>query len=646
MSDGKQSYAFGAETGKILQLMIHSLYSNKDIFLRELISNASDACDKLRYEAQQQAGLDASNPHILIVTDEETGTLTIEDNGIGMDKADLTENLGTIASSGTDRFAKALQEAEQEAKDGAPDMNLIGRFGVGFYSAFMVASHVTVHTKKAGGSEGWRWESDGQDSYAIEQDDENAPARGTRITLKMREDAADYLSEHRIRHIIRTYSDHIPYPIKLQTLKKDAEENAETETVNDGNALWAMPKDKVTEEQYRSFYKHIAHAGDDPWLTMHGHAEGTISYRYLLFLPTEKPFDLYNPDRMTRVRLYVKRVFITEENSDLIPRHLRFLRGVIDSEDLPLNISRESLQANAVIRKIKRTVTNKVLSELEKKKNNAFEEYSNFWDNFGPVLKEGLCEAMDVDKEKLLSLCLFRSSDPAIGLTTVDDYLERAKEKHHKILYLIGENENILLNSAQLEGFRKQGLEVLLFTDSVDDFWVNTMHEYKDAELVNITRSGLDPEDFIDGGAEKNEEESEDTRKEKEAKKEEESKTHEALCAYFKTVLGGKALDVRVSRKLHESPVCLAIQEGAMDMRLERFLISQNQLPGAVPKVLEINPDHPIVKNIDTSEKSADTENAVHLLFEQACIAEGAVPEDPHAYTKRVYQLMKKAGAA
>jgi molecular chaperone HtpG len=616
----KETREFGAETGKILQLMIHSLYANKDIFLRELISNASDACDKLRYEALSNKELneDTSDLKIQIIADEKAKTLTVSDNGIGMNREDLINNLGTIASSGTQKF---LEAATGDAKN---MVQLIGQFGVGFYSSFMVADEVTVTSRKAGEDTAWVWTSKADGNYTIYEAEGEHP-RGTSIKLHLKDDAIAFTDKHRVGHIVRTYSDHISFPVAF------TDSEGETDVLNEGSALWKKAKSEITDEQYNEFYKHVAHAGDKPWMILHNKAEGALEYSNLLFIPSAKPFDLFHPDRATRVKLYVRRVFISEENNNLIPAYLRFLRGVVDSEDLPLNISRETLQHNNVIHKIRNAITKKVLSELKKKAKDEPEEFAKFWANFGATVKEGLCEGIDANRELLLEVCHFNTTKSEDKVINLDTYIERMQEGQDKIYYLSGDNLEAVKNSPQLEGFLKKGLEVILLTDSVDDFWVNVNHEYKGKEIVSITRAGLDL-DFV-----------KDTQEDKTPEKNEDM---EKTVELFKNTLGQKVFDVVISKKLADSPVCLTTQEGGMDMRMERFLVSQKQLATATPKVLEVNPNHSIVKFIKENVESEKAKDLVELLFDEACIIEGEVISDTGAFSKRFNKFLEKALAA
>jgi molecular chaperone HtpG len=624
----KEVRKFDAEVGKILQLMIHSLYTNKDIFLRELISNASDACDKLRYLAVTQNELLATDPELKITISVEPAKreITITDNGIGMNRDDLIENLGTIARSGTEGFLK------QVTGDSKKDIQLIGQFGVGFYSCFMVADEVSVTSRKAGEAQAYVWSSTGDGEFTVSEAEGDAP-RGTSITLTLREDSLDFLDRFRIRHITTTYSDHIAIPISF------VDEEGKAEVLNSASALWMRPKAEISDEQYQEFYHHVAHSPDTPWMTLHNRNEGTIEYTNLLFIPSRKPFDLFHPDRKQRVKLYVKRVFITEEGIDLVPAYLRFLQGVIDSEDLPLNISRETLQHNHIIEKIRKSVVKRVLSELKKKAASDPDAYAEFWENFGAVLKEGLCEAME-SREPLLEVCRFYSvlKDKFISL---DDYIASKKEGQEHIFYLTGDSIDKLKNSPQLEGFITRGIDVLLLTDTVDDFWVNVVPDYKGIELKSVTRSGIEL-DKIEGDDAEKAEAKNDTKNE--------SEELGSLIEFIKTTLEGQIADARLSGKLTDSPVCLAVNEGAMDIRMERFLIDQKQLAGRSTKIFEINPKHAIIKSLAhdfaTHGSTESAQDVVRVLFDQACIIEGEPISDTGAFSRRLSSFISKAIAA
>jgi molecular chaperone HtpG len=468
---------FEAEVGRVLDLVINSLYQHREIFLRELISNASDACDRLRYANLSEPNLLHDDPElkILLVPDAAQGTLTVIDNGIGMNRAELADNLGTIARSGTQRFI------EQLSGDKASDVNLIGQFGVGFYSAFMVAGRVEVVSRRAGEEHSWRWQSDGRSGFTIEPMTEPAP-RGTSVTLHLRDDAKEFLDEWRLRQIVRNYSDHIAVPILLEAKAKaevkDEDAARGPEQINQASALWTRSKSDITDEQYKEFYHHVAHAFDEPWARLHVKAEGVVSYQALLFVPSSKPFDLYDPQRRHGVKLYVRRVFITEDMEGLMPRFLRFVRGVVDSEDLQLNVSRETLQHSPVLAKIRKDLVKRVLDELERRATADDGGYATFWESFGSVLKEGIYEDHD-QRERLLELARFRST-ASDGWVSLADYVSRMKPGQDAIFTISGEHLEALRSSPQLEACRAKGVEVLLLADAIDDFWLPTTPTYQD----------------------------------------------------------------------------------------------------------------------------------------------------------------------
>lgn len=615
----EEKLKFSAEISKVLQLMIHSLYTNKDIFLRELVSNSSDACDKLRYASITAPELmeEGADFAITINIDQDAKTLTITDNGIGMSRDELIANLGTIAKSGTQEFVNQI------TGDAKKDMPLIGQFGVGFYSSFMVADKISVISTRAGSKETFLWESDGIGEFTVAAT-EKSP-RGTSITLHLKGGADDYLDSFRIRHIIQTYSDHISFPIYLLGEDKSREQ------VNTASALWMRPKGEITPKQYKEFYHHVSHLPDEPWMTLHNKAEGKLEYTSLLFAPSSKPMDLFHPDRKSRIKLYVKRVFITEEHADLVPSYLRFLRGVVDSEDLPLNISRETLQHNPMLVKIKEALTKKFLSELNKKAETDEDAYKGFWKNFGAVLKEGLCEAYS-PREQLLDVCRFHSSNgDDDSITSLNGYISRMKEGQENIFYITGENLNVIRQSPQLEGFTSRGIEVLLLNDHVDDFWVNVVLDYKGKQFKSVTRSDINLDNI---------------KSEKSDKPEETPKISqegiEKLCQRIKTILGNAVSEVRTTQKLGQSAVCLATKEGGMDFRLERFLIEQKQIASAAAKILEINPQHPIIRHL-AEKPEANIDDAVWLLFDQARILKGEEISDPAAFTRRLQSFVEKS---
>ncbi|WP_375327018.1 molecular chaperone HtpG [Candidatus Tisiphia endosymbiont of Nemotelus uliginosus] len=611
---------FDAEVGKILNLMIHSLYSNKEIFMRELISNASDACDKLRYLSLSEPKLIEDDPifKITVKVDKDKRQIIITDNGIGMNKEELIDNLGTIARSGTDNFLQNL------SGDTKKDSMLIGQFGVGFYSAFMVADIITVTSRKVGEDKAYVWQSDGLGEYTVGDCENHDFARGTEVVVQVKHEEESYVDHFRLKHIVKSYSDHIAIPIYF------IDENSNEVQLNSASALWTRSKSEITEEQYKEFYKTLSYAVDDPWLTIHNKNEGTVEFTNLLFIPSTKTFDLFHPDRKRRVKLYIKRVFISDENIDLIPSYLRFLRGVVDSEDLPLNISRESLQHNKTLEKIKSAITNKVLGELKKKKNESIEEYSKFWSNFGSALKEGLCEAT-ADHDKLLETCIFRSSvqDKMISL---DDYISNFKEEQNTIYYLSGDDPAKLLSSPQIEGFLSKNIDVLLFTDTVDDFWVNVNSNYKGYAIKSVTSSDID--------LEKENQPTEGMTEEKD------NGEYAQLIEYFKGILGELVKEVRISKKLTLSPACLAVGDGAMGIRMERFLIEQKQLMSASAKILELNPKHKIIEKINsditTGNKDHMDEILVKLIYDQACILEGEPVHDTGGFANRLNDIIQK----
>lgn len=624
----EERLSFQAEVSRLLDIVAHSLYSEKEVFLRELVSNASDACDRLRYAALTQPELSADDPNLKVrlIVDKEARTLTVTDNGIGMNREDLVENLGTIARSGTAAFMRSLKESAKEG-DAKKDVNLIGQFGVGFYSAFMVADRVEVLTRKAGESQGWRWLSDGKGEFTI-ADAADLP-RGTQITLHLREGDDEYLEEHRLSGIVRKYSDHIAIPILFG-------EGEDAKSLNSASALWMRSKNEITAEQYKEFYHHVGHAFDDPWLTLHWRAEGAIEYTNLLFVPSSKPFDLFDPKRAHRVKLYVKRVFITDSAEGLLPPYLRFLRGVVDSEDLPLNISREMLQHNPMLAKIRAGLTRRVLSELGKKARDTekAEEYATFWENFGAVLKEGLYDDYE-HRDDLLKLMRFRST-AGDGLVSLEEYLGRMKEGQEAIFTISGDDIETLKRSPQLEGFKAKGVEVLLLTDPVDEFWVPSVGSFQDKPFKSVTRGGADL-GKIQGGEEKPAEE-----------KASEGELTD-LLVLLKLTLQDVVKDVRPSERLTDSAVCLVADENDMDMHLERLLKQHKQLGMDAPaakRILEVNPAHPLIKRLAERAKASGAatslDDAAWLLLDQARIVEGEALPDPAAFARRLASAMEK----
>ena len=610
---------FQTEVSQLLKLMINSVYSEKEVFVRELVSNASDACDKLRYLSNTKEKLIKDDPHlkIQITIDKKNNLISISDNGIGMNKKDLVTNLGTIARSGTAHFLKELSESKTK------DLSLIGQFGVGFYSAFMVASQTKVTTRKAGENKLWIWTSDGESSFTIEESEDLnllESNRGTSIELTLTKESKEYLDKDRIENIIKRYSDHISIPIYVSDGSEKKDEKIDS--VNSASAIWTRPKNKITEEQYKEFYNHAGQMIDDPWMTSHYKAEGKIEYTVLNFIPSTKPFDLYDPARENRLKLYVKRVFITDNCPELIPPYLRFLRGIIDSEDLPLNISREMLQNNPVVTKIRSSLVKRTISDLKKKIDKDRESYEKFWENFGPVLKEGIYEDFE-RKDSILEISLFKNSKSK-KLTTLNEYIESMGKKQKDIYFMTGDSYENIINNPSLEGYKSRDINVLILDDPVDSFWTSSTPSYQDKSFKSVTR-GMDDLNKIDG----------------EKKDDKNEKSVEPLINLLKEKLKEKVKDVRVSSRLTDSPVCLVSDEGAMDPQLEKILQQHNQLnQGLSLKVMEINPQHKLIKKLAKMSKDkasiSEVENISILLYEQSKILDGEKPSDPVEFSKKL----------
>ena len=620
-----EKLSFQAEVSRLLHIVAHSLYSEREIFLRELISNASDACDRLRYEALTKPKLTQGDPDfcINISADKDAGTLTIADNGIGMNRKELIENLGTIARSGT---AAMIDKLKGDSKE---DINLIGQFGVGFYSSFMVADKVTVTTRKAGAAGAFVWESDGLGEFTLSEGER--PGRGTTVTLTIKDDAKEFLEPDRIKHVVTTYSDHIPVAINLV-------DGENSERINDASALWTRPRNKIKADQYKEFYHHVAHATDDPWATLHFRVEGVIEYSGLLYIPTARPFNIFHPDRKNQVKLYVKRVFITEECDELLPSWLRFLRGVVDSEDLDLNVSREMLQNNPIVAKIKNGLVTRVLNELKKKAEKEPDSYEGFWEAFGPLIKEGIYESFE-NRDDLLTLLRCQSTTDK-GLVSLEEYLGRIKKGQDAIYYITGENAEALKQSPQLEGFRARGVEVLLLSDPIDDFWLQSVGQYKEKPFKSVTQGGADLSDIKAPKVKKKDDKksaSDDTKA---------TVDMGHLIALLKLTLDKKVADVRTSERLTESAVCLVADETGLDMNLERLLKQHNQLDEVTTRILEINPDHSLIQSLAKSSKKKGAqgklEDAALLLLDQAQILEGEPVSDPVAFSRRMEAMMAK----
>ncbi|MGO1119776.1 molecular chaperone HtpG [Rhodovibrionaceae bacterium A322] len=645
--EGAETQHFQAEVSRLLDIVANALYSNRDVFLRELVSNASDACDRLRYAALTAPELLAEEGDfaITLATDDAGQQLVIADNGIGLNKDDMISNLGTIARSGTAKFMEQLGEQKGE-------VDLIGQFGVGFYSAFMVADQVTVSSQKAGEDQGWCWTSDGKGSFTVVEDPD-APLRGTRITLHLKDDAREFLDANRLRQVIKTYSDHIAVPIQL-VVPAAAPEEGETaeaeateglERLNSDGALWIRPKSDITDEQYKEFYHHVGHTFDDPWTRLHFKAEGVIEYSGLLYIPSMRPPDLFDPERRNRVKLYVKRVFITDNCDELLPSYLRFLRGVVDSEDLPLNISRELLQHNPVLSKMRSALVKRVLGELEKKADKAPEEYAKFWETFGSVLKEGIYED-EGQREQLMKLARFRSTaknEEGEGdlWVSLEEYVARMKPGQKAIYTLSGEDLDALKRSPQLEGFLAKGVEVLLLTDPVDEFWMPMIGAFQDKPFTSITRGGADLDEL-----EGDDKEAADSKDDAAEDKEDAGADLTVLSTFFKDVLGDKVKEVRESKRLTTSAVCLVADDGDMDLHLARLMRQHKEISQTVPRILELNPKHALIASLAERAKTgkgADAlEDAAFLLLDQARILDGEAPLDPVGFSQRLAKMMER----
>ncbi|SMF64452.1 molecular chaperone HtpG [Alteromonadaceae bacterium Bs31] len=622
----KETRGFETEAKQLLHLMIHSLYSNKEIFLRELVSNASDAADKLRFEALNHGELYEDDPELSIRVsfDKEANTVSIIDNGIGMSREEVVDHLGTIAKSGTAQFLSNLTGDQKK------DSHLIGQFGVGFYSAFIVADKVTVETRRAGAAkeEGVRWESSGEAEYSVETIEREK--RGTAITLHLKKDQQEFADGWRLRSIIKKYSDHISLPIIMEKehYGDDKEEKEpEDETVNTATALWTRSRSEVSDEEYKEFYKHISHDFSDPVKWSHNRVEGKLDYTSLLFLPSKAPFDLYNRDASRGLKLYVQRTFIMDEAEQFLPLYLRFIKGVVDSNDLSLNVSREILQKDPNIDSMRAALTKRVLDMLEKIKKNDKEQYAQLWKEFGQVLKEGPAEDYG-NKEKIASLMQFASThaDTDVQDQGLDDYLARMKEGQDKIYYVVAENFNTAKNSPHLEVFRKKGIEVLLLSDRVDDWLMGHLAEYKEKQFQDVSKGELDLGKL----------DSDDEKKEQEKVEKDFKDFNERL----KKVLDNEVEEVRVTHRLTESPACLVVGEHDMGAQMRRLMESAGQkVPESKPSI-EVNPSHPLVQKMDKESDEDRFTDLAHVLFDQANLAEGGNLDDPAAYVKRLNKLL------
>ncbi len=599
--------AFQADVSKMLDIVINSLYSEKQIFLRELISNASDACDKLKYLALTHPDIaKASGAFKITVTpDAKANMLTVADNGIGMNKEDLIAHLGTIAKSGTAEFVK-------NASENGSVCELIGQFGVGFYSAFMVADKVEILTRKAGEDKAWKWVSNGIDGFEITEAEKSA--NGTEIKLYLKKDEKNYVDTIYLRQIIRTYSDHITYPIVLNLGE------AGEETVNSGSALWTRNKAEITKDQYRDFYRHISHNFDEPWLTLHFKAEGNIEYTGLLFVPEAAPYDLFQPDKKNSLKLYINKVFISDKIEELMPHYLRFVKGIIDSADLPLNISREMLQYSPLLEKIKAGTVSRLLKELKKRAKN-YDDYMKFWRNFGIVLKEGIYEDFK-NREEIASISYFYSTNDGEKMTSLDEYIGRCGKDQKTIYYITGDDINVLRNNPQLEAFKQKGIEVLLMNEPIDEFWPQVLPNYKGFAVKHISQADADM-----------------SWKREEKKADEGSLTR--LCAFMQELLKAEVGKVQPTEKLTTSPVSLTVENGQMSLHLERLMRNhQQQTAFASTRILELNPYHPLIIRLadmvmDDANK-AKVEEVARVLLDQAKVAEGETISDPSFYAEKI----------
>lgn len=635
VSAQKETLNFQTEVKQLLHLVIHSLYSNKEIFLRELISNASDAADKLRFEALSDPALyeTDSDLKINISFDEKNNTITISDNGIGMTRDEVIENIGTIAKSGTKEFLSRLTGDQKK------DAHLIGQFGVGFYSAFIVADKVTVITRRAGltSEHGVRWESSGEGEYTISNVDK--PTRGTDIILHLKEDEKDFLNDWRLRNVITKYSDHITLPVmmrKLPDLNKKEDEKTEQplewEVVNRATALWTLPKNTIKDEQYKELYKHISHDFNDPLLWSHNQVEGgNLDYISLLFIPETAPFDLYQRERQHGLKLYVKRVFIMDQVEQFMPFYLRFVRGIVDTNALPLNISREILQDNPVISKLRSALVKRVLDMLEKLSKDEPEKYAKFWTQFGNVLKEGPAEDF-ANRARLAKLLRFSTTHTDLPAQTVslDEYVSRMKPEHKKIYYVTAENFNAAKSSPHLEIFRKNNVEVLLLSDRIDEWLVNHLGEYEGKTLQSVAKGDVNL-DEIQTEADKAEQK----------QKEEKAKTEfDGIIKKVKAALGDQVKEVRLSHRLTNSPSCLVADDHDMGMQLQRLLKAAGQEVAEVKPIFELNPDHKLVQKLQGEKNDERFNELTHILFDQAVLAEGGQLKDPASFVQRLNKLL------
>ena len=620
---------FEADTGKILDIVINSLYSEREIFVRELISNASDAIDKKKYLALTNKSInDTSDPfEIKIEVNSKENTIKISDNGIGMDEEDLINSLGTIARSGTKAFLEQFNKSKDDKKE---DVNLIGQFGVGFYASFMVADKVEVLSKKAGTDKSWKWISDGKSGYNIEKGEKTNS--GTELILHLKKDAKEFLEGTRIQFVVRKYSDHISYPVKmLEVSKKDAKE----ETINEASALWTRAPKDIKEKQYEDFFSHIGAGFGKPLLTMHNNTEGTVSYTNLLCIPSSKPFDLFNPDRKSSLKLYINRVFITDKCDNLIPAYLRFVKGIVDTQDIDLNVSREMLQNNPAVAKISKSLVGKILRELKKIADKDKAKYTQFWNEFGQVLKEGLYEDLE-RKDTLLELARF-SNNENDDLVSLEDYVNAMDKNQKDIYYIAADTKSQALSSPHLEGFKSKGIKVLVMADPIDQFWLSMAGQFKEKNFVSITQGEIDLDNIKSDKKDP---------KNKDTKKDDVDKRFTNLIAHLKASLGQNVKDIRLTSKLTDSPACLVADKGDMDVAMENLMKQRDPNYQGAPRILEINPEHALVEKMNKllSDKKHNNlvDDAGTLLFEQARMMEGKLPSDPTKFAKIMNNFLVK----
>jgi molecular chaperone HtpG len=630
---GTEQHVFQADVARLLHLMVHSIYSDREIFLRELISNAADACEKLRYEAIAHPDLlkHDSAFEINIQLDRTSKTLVVSDNGIGMNRLELIASLGSIASSGTRAFIEKMQKPKPEEDreiegGGEADARLIGQFGIGFYSAFIVAEHVVVETRRAGESEAWRWTSQGKGEYEIEALDQfSAGESGSRIILHLRDDATEFLESYRIESMVRKNSQAVTIPIFIQD-----EPGKEVRQIASGKAIWTRPRSEIEESEYVSFYHEISRQFDEPALTIHWRAEGRYEYTVLAFVPGSKPFDLFEPDRKDHSRLYVRRVLISED-CGMLPGWLRFVRLVVDAPDIPLNVSRELIQKSPIFAAIQKAVTGRIVQELSKLSLNDPEKFASIWTNFGQVIKEGLYEDAE-RRDQLYEICRFTTTQDSSGARTLKDYVAALRPNQTSIYYIAGSDAARLAASPQLEGFKKRGIEVLILSDPVDSFWVSNAIGYDGKSFKSVTQgdAGIEAIPLLDG--------------ETQAEKQEVSPAQATFFAFMKQTLADAVADVRPTTRLDESPACLVASDHGLDRRLERILAEHGRVKEISKPVLEVNPDHGLIRKLadgfdERSDKSA-TEDAVWLIYDEARLVDGELPADVQAFRRRLFRLL------